>query len=93
MYVPPLKNCQLAKRNIKKTKTGRVQISGYLELKQFCVPLTMPASLADFDALVPMSRIGNNPPVLGQGGGYGSTGVLSVLEKVMASALLSLRPS
>ena len=79
--VPPLKNCQLAKRNIKKTKTGRVQITGYLELKQFCMPLTMPASLADFDALVPMSRIGGDSAA-------GSTGVLSILEKVKASALL-----
>ena len=58
-----------------------MQITGYLELKQFCLPLTMPASLADFDALVPMSRIGGDSAA-------GSMGVLSILEKVKASALL-----
>ena len=44
----------------------------------------MPASLAEFDALVPMARarIGNSA------GGAGGTGTLSVLQKVKASDLL-----
>lgn len=56
--VPTHKELQLAKRNIKKTKTGCLQVKCLIQLKQFLVPLTMPRSLADFDALVPVSRSG-----------------------------------